>query len=232
MKQINEIDLEFIKNTILVKGKDFDYYLNNRLTMVSENVLNNVQYCIEQCALNNVEGDFVETGVWKGGCVILAYNTYKKLNQNKKVYCFDSFEGLPAPNPEMYPVDAGDIHHTLRELSVSLEEVKKNFEIFSPLDENVIFVKGWFKDTIPYNNIEKISVLRLDGDMYESTILALDYLYPKLSVGGFCIIDDYIHIGARTAVDDYRAKYDITDPVLLADPAPGAYPVSYWIKSK
>ena len=72
MTQVNEIDLQFIKNTIL----------GNRLTMVSENVLNNVQYCIEQCLINNIEGDFVETGVWKGGCSILAYNTYKKLNQN------------------------------------------------------------------------------------------------------------------------------------------------------
>jgi len=232
MTQVNQIDLEFVKNRILAKGGDFNYYANNKLTMVSENVLNNVQYCIEQCALNNIEGDFVETGVWKGGCVILAYNTYKKLNQNKKVYCFDSFEGLPPPNAAAYPVDAGDIHHTHRELAVSLEEVKNNFQIFSPLDENVVFIKGWFKDTIPYNNINKISVLRLDGDMYESTILALDYLYPKLSIGGFCIIDDYIHRGARAAVEDYRAKFKIDDPIILADNAPKAYPTSYWIKSK
>lgn len=222
MTQVNEIDLQFIKNTIL----------GNRLTMVSENVLNNVQYCIEQCLINNIEGDFVETGVWKGGCSILAYNTYKKLNQNKKVYCFDSFEGLPPPNTDVYPMDAGDNHYTLKELAIPLEEVIRNFQIFSPIDDNVVFVKGWFKNTIPTNTIEKISVLRLDGDMYESTILALDHLYPKLSIGGFCIIDDYIHRGARAAVEDFRSKYNITDSIILADSDPGAYPTSYWIKSK
>lgn len=209
-----------------------DKILTMRLTMVTPNTLNNVQYCIEQCIENNVEGDFVETGVWRGGCVILANAVYRHKKENRKVYCFDSFEGLPKPDPIIYPMDEGDNHHTLKELAVSLEEVRNNFKLFYELDDNVVFVKGWFRETLKKTDIEKISVLRLDGDMYESTILALDNLYPKLSIGGFCIIDDYIHRGARAAVEDYRKKHDITDEVLLADTAPNAYPVSYWIKSK
>ena len=206
--------------------------LEKKLTMVTKNVLKNVEDLVLDCVSNNVEGDFVETGVWRGVCSILAYNIFKNLNQNRKVYAFDSFHGLPPPDVNKYPADAGDNHYTIPELKVSLDEVKRNFEIFSELDNNIVFVEGWFRDTIPKNNVEKISVLRLDGDMYESTILALDYLYPKLSIGGYIIIDDYIHRGARAAVEDYRLKYGIADEVILADRTPNAYPTSYWKKSK
>lgn len=231
MKKIN---LEQVKNLIL---SDIDVWVwgqwpPSRLTMVSRNVLNNLQECLEDCIKENVEGDFVETGIWRGGCCILAHNVFKKYNQNKKVYCFDSFEGLPIPNEEHYPMDSGDNHYTIKELTVSLEEVKNNFLKFGDLEENIIFVKGWFADTLPKNKVEKICVLRLDGDMYESTILALDNLYPKLSKGGYCIIDDYIHRGARAAVEEYRKKHNITEEILLADKAAGAYPVSYWKKTK
>jgi O-methyltransferase len=205
---------------------------SDRLTMLAPLILDNVEYCINQCDINKIEGDFVETGVWKGGSVILAYNLYKQSGQKRKVYVYDSFEGLPKPNGEKYPIDLGDIHWTLKELAVSLEDVKDNFKLFSDIDESVIFVKGWFKDTMPVNNIEKISILRLDGDMYESTIDVLDYLYPKLSIGGFCIIDDFAHKGAHTAVMDYRKKHNILDDIITIDESENSYPSSYWIKSK
>jgi O-methyltransferase len=231
MENQKNLNLEEIKNIIIGDANgQWNHWNSNRLTMVGLNVLNNLQQCLEDCIKNNVEGDFVETGVWKGGCSILAHQTFKKYQQNRKVYCFDSFAGLPKPNIEKYPVDKGDNHHTIKELAVSLEEVKNNFQKFGDLDENVIFVKGWFEETLPKNEVEKICVLRLDGDMYESTILALDNLYPKLSVGGYCIIDDYIHHGARTAVEEYRQKHGIQQEILLADKTPGAYPVSYWKK--
>ena len=81
------------------------------------------------------------------------------------------------------------------------------------LDEKVVFLNVWFKDTLPHAPIEKLAILRLDGDMYESTIQALDTLYPKLSPGGFVIIDDYILIPCRKAVDDFRARNGIADIV-------------------
>lgn len=222
------MEIDQIKERILSVHLDWP----NRLTMLAPKILDNVEYCINECEKNNIEGDFVETGVWKGGAIILAYNLYKKSGQKRKVYAYDSFEGLPKPNPEKYPIDEGDIHWTIRELAVSLEEVQENFKIFSELDDSVVFVKGWFKDTIPVNTIGKISVLRLDGDMYESTIDVLEHLYPKLSVGGFCIIDDFAHKGAKEAVMDYRRKHKITDEIITIDPDPKAYPSSYWIKSK
>lgn len=222
------MNIKEIKERILGLNPD----KSDRLTMLEPLILDNVEYCINQCNINKIEGDFVETGVWKGGSVILAYNLYKQSGQKRKVYVYDSFEGLPKPNGEKYPIDSGDIHWTLQDLAISLEDVKDNFKLFSDIDENVIFVKGWFKDTMPVNNIEKISILRLDGDMYESTIDVLDYLYPKLSIGGFCIIDDFAHKGAHTAVMDYRKKHNILDDIITIDESGNSYPSSYWIKSK
>ena len=222
------MNIKEIKERILGLNPD----KSDRLTMLEPLILDNVEYCINQCNINKIEGDFVETGVWKGGSVILAYNLYKQSGQKRKVYVYDSFEGLPKPNGEKYPIDLGDIHWTLKELAVSLEDVKDNFKLFSDIDESVVFVKGWFKDTMPVNNIEKISILRLDGDMYESTIDVLDYLYPKLSIGGFCIIDDFAHKGAHTAVMDYRKKHNILDDIITIDESENSYPSSYWIKSK
>lgn len=222
------MEISEIKKRILGLNPD----KSDRLTMLEPRILDNIEYCINECRVNNIEGDFVETGIWKGGSIILAYKLYKEYNINKKVYAYDSFEGLPKPDAEKYPVDKGDIHWTLPELTVSLEEVKENFKIFGDIDESVVFVKGWFRDTMPVNNIEKISVLRLDGDMYESTIEVLDYLYPKLSIGGFCIIDDFIHKGANAAVMDYRKKHNITDEIITIDPSGESYPSTYWIKTK
>ena len=99
------MEIEQIKERILGLNPD----RSDRLTMLQPPILDNVEYCINECEKNNIEGDFVETGVWKGGAVILAYNLYKKSGQERKVYVYDSFEGLPQPNAEKYPVDAGDI---------------------------------------------------------------------------------------------------------------------------
>lgn len=222
------MEIKEIKERIL--GLNLDK--SDRLTMLEPRILDNVEYCINHCDVNKIEGDFVETGVWKGGSVILAYNLYKQSDQKRKVYVYDSFEGLPKPNAEKYPIDSGDIHWSLKDLAVSIEEVKENFKIFGDIDESVVFVKGWFRDTMPVNNIEKISILRLDGDMYESTIDVLDYLYPKLSIGGFCIIDDFAHKGAYEAVMDYRKKHNILDDIITIDPSGESYPSSYWIKTK
>ena len=224
--------IDELKTTIVGPPPQVTDASPGRLTMVTRNSLDNIENCLMDCISNNIKGDYAETGVWKGGTCIVAYNIFKLAGEGRKVWAYDSYKGLPAPNAEMYPEDAGDIHHTLPELSVSLDNVKRNFELFSPLDDSVIFVEGWFRDTMPQNTVEDLCVLRLDGDMYESTMPVLEHLYPKLSVGGYCIIDDYIHKGARAAVDEYRLKYDITDEVLLADTAPGAYPVSYWKKTR
>jgi O-methyltransferase len=178
----------------------------------------------------NIEGDFIETGVWRGGMCILTKAIYNELNSDKKVFVADSFEGLPKPDPK-YKYDIGDQHYLSEYLKVSVEEVTKNFKIFDCLDNNVIFLKGWFKDTLPTAPIGKLSILRLDGDMYESTIDALTNLYHKLSIGGYCIIDDYLHNGCQMAVEDFRKQNNITEPIIKVSGHPNDE-IHYWIKQK
>lgn len=224
--------IEQIKNRILYGQTENPNQAdgNTRLTMLPKLFLENVEMCVKETLENNIEGDFVEAGVWRGGACILAHNMFKKAKSPKKVWVYDSFEGVPQPNPDEYPSDHGDDHWTISELSVSLEEVQSNFELFNKLDGTVEFVKGWFKDTMPTNTIDKISVLRLDGDMYESTIDPLEYLYPKLSAGGYCIIDDYNpKYGAFNAVNDYRTKYNITEPIQVVNDS--GVTIGYWKKN-
>ena len=200
-----------------------------RLTLLPWNALEHLHLAISDTISRNVEGDFIETGAWKGGACILAKSIYNELDPKRKVYVADSFEGLPAPDLQNYPQDSGDTHYLDPMLSVSLEQVKENFNKFNLLDENVIFVKGWFKDTMPNLDIDKISILRLDGDMYESTIQVLESLYDKLSVGGYCIIDDYYHSRCEKAVLDFRSSRGIDSPILKVDNDP-QNEVHYWIK--
>ena len=188
-------------------------------TMVGFLRLKNIQDCCEQVIKDRVPGDFVETGVWRGGASIfmrgiLAAHTEK----NRTVWVADSFEGLPPPDEDRYPADKGDTHHTYEELKVSLEEVQENFRRYGLLDLQVQFLKGWFCDTLHKAPIQKISVLRLDGDMYQSTIDALEALYEKVSSGGYIIVDDYKAIPAcKKAVEDFRAKNSISAAIIEID---------------
>lgn len=179
-------------------------------TMIGVKRLDNIQYCIEQVLERGIEGDFIETGVWRGGACIFMRGILATYGiEDRRVFVADSFRGLPKPDAQKYPADKKDRHHEQDFLAVSQEEVESNFRKYGLLDDRVVFVKGWFKDTLPSAPIEKLSILRLDGDMYSSTIEVLENLYPKLQDGGFCIIDDYALDGCRQAVDDYRSKNGI-----------------------
>ncbi len=107
-----------------------------------------------------------------------------------------------------------------------MEQVQSNFRAYDLLDDQVVFLKGWFKDTLPTAPIEKLAILRLDGDMYESTMDGLNNLYDKLSPGGFCIVDDYGLPGCKLAIDDYRKEHGITDVMIQVD-----WTGWYWRKS-
>lgn len=124
-----------------------------------------------------------------------------------------------ATRHRQYKADKGiRLHRHARILGVPQEHVKANFERYGLLDDQVRFLTGWFKDTLQDAPIDRISVLRLDGDLYESTIQALDALYPRLSPGGFCIVDDYHAIKAcAQAVTDYRDKHGVTDEIVEID---------------
>ena len=188
-------------------------------TMVGMERLSNVEFCVKDALANNVPGDFIETGVWRGGVCILAAAILKVYGAtDRTVWVADSFEGLPKPDGR-YQQDAGDTFHQFKEsLGISIDDVKSNFERYGMLGENVKFLKGWFKDTLPVAPISQLAVLRLDGDMYASTMDALNNLYSKVSVGGYTIIDDYGAVPTcKQAVDDFRAQNGIVEPVHSID---------------
>ncbi|MBC7473062.1 MAG: tetratricopeptide repeat protein [Candidatus Sericytochromatia bacterium] len=188
-------------------------------TMIGIKRLNNLHYCIVETIKNNIAGDLIETGVWKGGATILMRAVLKAYNiKDKLVWLADSFEGLPMPNTELYPADTNSIWHNMKIFNVSIDDVKNNFRNYGLLDDQVKFLKGWFKDTLPTAPIEKISVLRLDGDMYESTMDAMKNLYPKLSIGGYVIIDDWgIIPNCNQAITDYRKLHNIQEKIEFID---------------
>jgi Macrocin-O-methyltransferase (TylF) len=173
-----------------------------------------------------IPGDLLEAGVWRGGACIYMRGILKACGvADRRVWVADSFAGLPPPNPEMYPADRDDPHHTFTPLVVPLEEVRDNFSRYGLLDEQVRFLEGWFKDTLAEAPVERLALLRLDGDMYESTIQTLDAMYWKLEPNGFIIVDDYILPACRAAVDDFRASHGITAELELVDGA-----AVYWRK--
>ena len=155
-------------------------------TLLGLKRLNNLQRRIEDVLKRCVPGDLIETGVWRGGaCIFMRAILKARGVRDRKVWAADSFEGLPVPDPARYPFDRGSTFHEERGFAVSLEEVRRNFEKYGLLDDQVEFVKGWFRETLPKLVDHKWEVIHLDGDMYQSTFEALVSFYPGLSPGGY-----------------------------------------------
>jgi hypothetical protein len=188
-------------------------------TMIGRPRLDQLQRCVESVIADGVAGDLFETGVWRGGASIFMRGVLAAHDDAARaVWLADSFEGLPAPDIEHYPADEGLDLHTYEALAVSLDTVRANFARYGLLDDRVHFLKGWFKDTLTTAPVERIAVLRLDGDMYGSTQQALDALYPKVSAGGYVVVDDYgAYEPCARAVHDYRAAHGIDEPIEAAD---------------
>jgi O-methyltransferase len=197
-------------------GKDWPVYAD---TMIGLKRLENIEYCLNKIIDDNIPGDVIETGVWRGGATILMKAILKSRNiTDKTVWVADSFEGLPKPNAKKYAADTGDKHHTMNELAISKEIVENNFRKYNLLDDNVKFLKGWFKDTLPTAPIKQLSLIRLDGDMYESTMDGISNLYPKLAKGGYLLVDDFGGLeGCRQAILDYRKANNITEEIQKVD---------------
>jgi O-methyltransferase/8-demethyl-8-(2,3-dimethoxy-alpha-L-rhamnosyl)tetracenomycin-C 4'-O-methyltransferase len=187
-------------------------------TMIGTARMRNLRQICEMMIMDEIDGDFIETGVWRGGaCIYMKAILDAYGDRHRRVFLADSFQGLPYPDAAMYAADTGDMHHTFRQLAVSRQDVEDNFRRYGLLDDRVVFLEGWFKDTLPTAPIQSLSVLRLDGDMYESTIQALDALYHKVSRGGVVIIDDYFLAPCAKAVDEFRASHGIESPLLPID---------------
>ena len=200
-------------------------------TMIGIKRLDNLQECIADIVQSDVPGDLLEAGVWRGGAAIFMRAALKVYGESgRTVWAADSFQGLPAPDPSRHPADNGDLHHLARALAVSLDEVKANFERYGLLDEHVRFLPGFFRDTLPSAPVERLALLRLDGDMYESTMLTLHHLYAKVECGGYVIVDDYGNDqlpACRQAVDDYRAEHSIAEPIVRID-----WTGAYWKRER
>lgn len=188
-------------------------------TMVSPESLNNVQYCVERALADGVPGDLIETGVWRGGICVLMRGILKAHGvEDRRVWVADSFEGVPEADDSSHPLDQEMALHNLNTvLSVSADAVRAVFKSYDLLDEQVEFLEGWFSETLPAAPIESLAVLRLDGDLYVSTMDSLSALYPKLSPGGFVIIDDYNMAPCRAAVHEYRDAHGIKEEIQAAD---------------
>lgn len=194
-------------------------------SMIGLRRMNNLQHCIEQVLADGIPGDLIETGVWRGGATIFMRGVLKAYDvTDRAVWVADSFEGLPQADVEAHPSNV-----TWAQMqgyfAVDMETVCRNFEKYGLLDKQVHFLKGWFKDTLPTAQITQLAILRLDGDLYESTWDALTHLYPKVNRGGFVLIDDHNIASCRQAVHDYRAQQGIATPILDID----GYGV-YWRK--
>jgi hypothetical protein len=202
----------------VVERRDLRFLSENCHTMMGRKRLDHLHQCLEAVVKDDIAGDFIETGVWRGGGTIFMRGFLEAhAIEGRSVWVADSFQGLPRPTHER---DAGwDLSKdTLPSLAVSLDEVKELFQRYELLDERVRFLPGWFKDTLPDAPISALSVLRLDGDLYESTQDALSALYPKLSRGGFVIIDDFKALEpCEAAVNDFRNAHAIDAPMEAID---------------
>jgi O-methyltransferase len=215
------------RNLALVRTLPFDADLRKSgldwplfgYTMTGRKRLDALHSCIDTLLADEVAGDFIETGVWRGGSAILMRAILHAHGINDRiVWCADSFAGMPIPQEQDKALDAGSDFSDRDYLSVTLEQVQRNFSRFGLLDDQVRFLKGWFCDTLSSAPIRQLALLRLDGDLYESTTVALTNLYDKLSPGGYVIVDDYNSWeGCRTAVNEFRAGRSISAPLESID---------------
>ncbi|MEK7665106.1 MAG: TylF/MycF/NovP-related O-methyltransferase [Patescibacteria group bacterium] len=199
-------------------------------TMVGWQRLSNAYELAKLIEKEKTQGAFVECGVWKGGCAGVMAFVAKKEGAGRKIWLFDSFEGLPEPTEEDGKMaqdyaenkSSGKLE-TINKCVGLLDEVKKIlFEILKINQENVFIEKGWFQDTLPLakNKIGKISILRLDGDWYESTKCCLENLYDNVVGGGYIIIDDYSYWeGAKKALDEFFLKRSAKPDLIKIDEA-------------
>ncbi|MFM0081577.1 macrocin O-methyltransferase [Paraburkholderia sediminicola] len=210
-------DVASIELSRMVDALNHMHHESRRLTMCDDVLLDNVVELARVVIDERVPGDFIETGVWRGGVTILMRAALTAFGgSGRSVWVADSFAGLPAPDPATDLRDA-IWHHLMRAVGLlrsDLATVREAFARAGLLDRRVRFLPGWFADTLPDAPIERLALMRLDGDWYESTRVALDALYPRLSPGGFVIVDDYgLPTGCARAVDEYRATHRIDAPL-------------------
>jgi len=187
-------------------------------TLVGRKRLDHLQSCVEQVLVDEIPGDFLEAGVWRGGCCILMRAILEAHGcTDRNVWLCDSFQGLPRSTKEAdrsYQMSADRLPF----LAVTENEVRDNFRRFDLLDEQVKFIPGWFEDSLKSAPLDQIALLRIDADLFSSTTDVLTHLYPKVSRGGWVVIDDYeILPPCKEAVDTYRNEHGVSEPIRAID---------------
>jgi O-methyltransferase len=184
------------------------------LTMVGLGRLDDLQACVETVVADGVPGDVIEAGSWRGGASMLMRATLDTLGDARSVVVADSFQGFP----EHEARDAGDSDLSAFAFLVApLDDVRESFARLG-LEHGAELVPGFFADTLPSLSSRRWALVRLDADTYEPTKLALECLYPGLEPGGYLILDDYGSFeGCRRAVDEFRARHGIEEPIERVD---------------
>ena len=201
-------------------------------------LLHNAQLkCIEVLMLavleEGIPGDFIEAGVWRGGAAIFMRAVLQAVgSKDRIVWAADSFEGIP--RAEKYAHVEDRVNEWEDRWATSFDVVKANFQRYDLLDDQVRFLKGNFANTLPNAPFNELALVRLDADSYESTKDAMEYLYPKISIGGYIIIDDWHLPGCRRAIEEYRAVHQINEEIvgILDAEKKGPYEVMWKIERK
>lgn len=208
------------------EGKDWPL---SALSMVGLKRLRDLRRCVETIVADDVPGDLIEAGSWRGGASILIRATLSSLGADERtLWVADSFQGFPLPQPGDTSADQsveGELSGT-GYFAPSLEQVRSYFARFG-LDRGVRFVPGFFEETMSTLRGGRWALIRLDADTYRATTVALEALYPGLGAGGFVVIDDYFHPylpdSCRKAVDDFRERHGITEPIEPVDWSAGRW---------
>lgn len=210
---VRKSKLQPVNNSDIEADKKFlSYYERIKpFTLVSIERCYALYQSVNYILKNNIPGDMVECGVWKGGsCMLMALMLKDAVISDRKIFLYDTFEGMTEPGDldgeeEKKQWEEGRVSETLNTMCYApLEEVKANLRTTGFPENRIIYIKGKVEDTIPGTMPSSISLLRLDTDWYESTRHELQHLYPMIASKGVLIVDDYgAWQGARKAVDEY-----------------------------
>ena len=200
-----------------IKGLDWPLF---GLTMVGQKRLENIQELLIRAIHDDLPGDFVECGVWRGGASIFAKAVIEAYaSRSRHVHLADSFEGLPRSTQAR----DDDSWSRMDYLKVNKDEIAGSFRDLGLLDSGVRFHKGFFRYSMPRlraeleTNEKQIAVLRMDGDMYESTMDILYNLYDLVPVGGCVIVDDWIIPVCQQAITEFRKRNEVFDEIVPID---------------
>lgn len=187
-------------------------------TMIGERRMLQLQQAAETAIRDRIPGDFLEAGAWRGGaCILMRAVLAAWGDERRRVWVADSFEGMPPLAPGQ-PGASVDKLRDVEGFVVSADDVRANFARYDLLDDRVVFLEGWFRDTLRNDAIDTLAILRIDAVLRESTTDALAALYDKVAPGGYVILDDYgAFAGCRAAVAEFRRDRGITDPIEWID---------------